>query len=1470
MSGRGGRPKSEIWEHVIELGENRVECRYCEFEFAKSANRIKAHLFHTQHKGIRPCPNFPHSNQTRLNTEINSNDVVNNLINSQGRERTIHQQEVNNEIEQHGTMHVGPFSVSKPFFVSKLNEFDSQLIHYVFNTPLSDEKIFSSSYSYLKRSEFTTLKPAGLLYSSVIDIFADYLTDIEPKSENTISNWYLPLMFSIFIPVHREQHYYLYVIHWKESQEVQILDSLPGHINKEVCDLTTKKLLLALDGLFEEELRGKRWAFKNFSVTKSEDILSQPIKSNDCGIFVINNMQQNANYKNPSFQYHSDEERLDLALKLLKSDQNMERERVYGVVKQQYAHDKDHDQESWDLPGTKRKRVDDTCKEISKDVGRGAYAELDDSHTTFRNNVGMEKGHTRGYPIPTTNLVGQEFPTYKDQIWEWLMEDEVSVIGVWGIGGVGKTALVTHIHNMVLEEDEAADYDHVIWVTVSQKYSIRQLQRVIGRSINLDISNECEEKRISGILLHKFKQMKKCVVILDDVWDYVCLEEVGLPDLDDHPGIKLILTSRSWEVCQSMNCGDTMIELKRLSYWDAMDLFKKTLRGYERLPKKVKDLAWPIVNQCLGLPLAIVTIARSMKGKQDLREWQHIYGRLRNLKSGQYDEVMDKSVFPVLRSSYDRLTDTKLQEFFLYCAILFSEFGGGDEEDMIPRIFGEKLIDEKKSLIEQFKECHILLVKLKNKSLFLQGFGYGMHSLVRVMAIRILKEKHKILECIDERLREIPDEHWTEDLEKVFLVNNNISEISEGISPRCSKLSTLILKGNRNLKWIGDEFFKNMPALRDVPSLANLQRLVWLDLSYTAITEAPQGLELLINLRYLNLLGTQELKMSTTSVIPKLTKLQYLRLNCIAESMDVRAQDLQGLKELEIIFVNFCDIQEFNSYMTSRLPDSGLKHYCFNLGKAKEDLDLEEELEEEYSGLFLKEDSIKKVRLVGLELGNMSVEIPADIKKLDIWGCDHCSEVPLCNILLCHNKCRIEECHIFKCHNLEFLCCLSPSCKFCSSVQFIESLRLIGLNELRFLCMDNHRGRVAALPPISPFSHLTSLTIESCDRMKKVVMPDMSAQLQNLERLVVERCESVEEIFSIASGEDDAQHDFHLPKLKFVWLGGLPQLNFVCKGTILCDSSLSLTIRMCPKLKRPLQTDQMMPNGCSLYDSNVTGPYLIPDKNSASSFTFTWITILIPLQLLIQPNNAGPDCVMLCFPGFPCRCVDAGSCGGGICSSSSVVMPCCSTASPREHIARNKRNPHTQPISRRKTHQITHTHHIINTLSRPQVQIPRRVLHRLRNIPSDVVSERLPTILHLLPNTTRFVRDCIFGLPNRTRNRFADLPRFLRRLLRFPHRSRDPVLAFPALADVWENRRRLFDFVLGVADDAARKIAGAAAGGLLVVIVRLQLVGSDGDFGVVGAVLVVFDDDDSVALFDDGFVSVVTGGRRREDASCGE
>ncbi|KAG4149714.1 hypothetical protein ERO13_D05G351150v2, partial [Gossypium hirsutum] len=196
--------------------------------------------------------------------------------------------------------------------------------------------------------------------------------------------------------------------------------------------------------------------------------------------------------------------------------------------------------------------VKETIREaqvVENKVSNGRYLcqmkEFLDKAPNASEGLAMD-GPSGGLPLPTSELVGEE--AVRNEIWACLMQEEVSKIGVWGMGGVGKTTIMKHIHNDLLKQQR---FERVIWVTISKEFNVMKVQDDIASALQSKeyLATEGDKLRRAAILSEMLKKAGKHGLILDDVWD----KEVGIPEPSGRNGCKLVLTTRSEYVCKHMS-----------------------------------------------------------------------------------------------------------------------------------------------------------------------------------------------------------------------------------------------------------------------------------------------------------------------------------------------------------------------------------------------------------------------------------------------------------------------------------------------------------------------------------------------------------------------------------------------------------------------------------------------------------------------------------------------------------------------------------------------------------------------------------------------------------------------------------------------------------------------------------------------------------------------------------------------------
>lgn len=78
-------------------------------------------------------------------------------------------------------------------------------------------------------------------------------------------------------------------------------------------------------------------------------------------------------------------------------------------------------------------------------------------------------------PVSPT-IVGRE--SILEKAWDHLTDDGVCIVGLHGMGGVGKTTLLTQINNRLLRSSD--HYDYVLWIVASQDSHLPQIIDNIG------------------------------------------------------------------------------------------------------------------------------------------------------------------------------------------------------------------------------------------------------------------------------------------------------------------------------------------------------------------------------------------------------------------------------------------------------------------------------------------------------------------------------------------------------------------------------------------------------------------------------------------------------------------------------------------------------------------------------------------------------------------------------------------------------------------------------------------------------------------------------------------------------------------------------------------------------------------------------------------------------------------------------
>eukprot|EP00261_Vitis_vinifera_P036514 XP_019077757.1 PREDICTED: probable disease resistance protein At5g63020 isoform X1 [Vitis vinifera] len=705
----------------------------------------------------------------------------------------------------------------------------------------------------------------------------------------------------------------------------------------------------------------------------------------------------------------------------------------------------------------------------------------------------------------------------------YIQDEELGIIGLYGMGGAGKTTLMTKVNNEFIRSSKS--FEIAIWVVVSRPASVEKVQDVIRNKLDIPDDrwrNRTEDEK--AVAIFNVLKAKRFVMLLDDVWERLDLQKVGVPSPNSQNKSKVILTTRSLDVCRDMEAQKSL-KVECLTEDEAINLFKKkvgetTLNSHSDIPQ----LAEIAAKECQGLPLAIVTIGRAMADKKTPQEWERAIQMLKTYPS-KFSGMGDH-VFPVLKFSYDNLPNDTIRTCFLYLAI-FPEDHEIWDEDLIFLWIGEGFLDGFASIDEALNQGHHIIEHLKTVCLFENGLfdRVKMHDVIRDMALWLASEyrgnKNIILVEEVDTVEVYQVSKWKE-AHRLHLATSSLEELT--IPPSFPNLLTLIVR-SRGLETFPSGFFHFMPVIKV------------LDLSNSGITKLPTGIEKLITLQYLNLSNTTLRELSAE--FATLKRLRYLILN----------------GSLEIIF------KEVISHL-SMLRVFSIRS-TYHLSERNDISSSTEEEEEEEANYSRKDDK--------------AIYLHEDNKALleELEGLEHINWVslPIVGTLsfqkLLNSQKLLNAMRDLDLWNLEGMSILQLP-----RIKHLRSLTIYRCGELQDIKvnLENERGRrgfVADYIPNSIFYNLLSVQVHL---LPKLLDLTWLIYIPSLKHLGVYHCESMEEVIGDASGVPENLSIFS--RLKGLYLFFVPNLRSISRRALPFPSLETLMVRECPNLRKlPLDSN---------------------------------------------------------------------------------------------------------------------------------------------------------------------------------------------------------------------------------------------------------------------------------------------------------
>ncbi|XP_021281522.1 probable disease resistance protein At4g27220 isoform X2 [Herrania umbratica] len=736
-----------------------------------------------------------------------------------------------------------------------------------------------------------------------------------------------------------------------------------------------------------------------------------------------------------------------------------------------------------------------------------------------------------------------------DGVMEALKDSSVNVVGLYGLGGVGKTTLARHVAGQAKEKNL---FDTVVMAFVTQNAETAEIQQQIGDRLGLEFDAKTISVRADR-LRERLKKENKVLVILDDLWARLDLEAVGIPCGGEHVGCKILLTSRDLNVLSMMDSRNNF-PVGVLEEKEAWNLFNKIAGDSVTENPDVYSTAIDVAKKCAGLPIAIVTVARALRNK-GLFQWRDALQQLRTPSSRNFTGI-PAPIYSAIELSYSHLESQELKSTFLLCSLLCADT---PISDLVKYGVGLGLFQGINTIEEARDRAYSLVNQLKSSCLLIDSFFediFSVHDVVRDVALSIaFREQHGFSLRNEVAPKDWPPMDMLNNCIFMSLSHNHFIELPEDLEcPQlqffyiCNVFPTLKLRDNfftgmRKLEVLDltGVCFSSLPwsvsllanvrtlcldrsSFENIAIVGELKTIEILSLRECDIKQLPREIGQLSRLRMLDLGYNPRLKLIPSGVFSSLSGLEELCLESSFTEWDIEGNaslvELKRLSRLTSLDVHIRNVQ----IVPMKLFSEKLKRYQILIGD-----------------MWYWSSQRKTSRTLKLKLNSsfhLDHEIKTLLKKTEDLYLDEVEDIKnVLHELDAEGFPQLKYLHVQNSPTMEHII-NSVEWVPCKAFPILESLSLRNMINFEKIC----HGEIVA----ESFSRLKIIKVAHCDRLNNFFSLSTARKIFQLQEIEVTYCKNITEIVAEEREGNIEDNEALFCQLRYLSLGCLSNFLHFC------------------------------------------------------------------------------------------------------------------------------------------------------------------------------------------------------------------------------------------------------------------------------------------------------------------------------------